>query len=133
MDIVCPSCGHSNVFDQPYRYHAGFGDTGFLYNEAGDVTLVWSTFDRSYTAVVGERHPWTLSATEQARLEERLLPAPRGGTFRFANPARCNCCRAPISGPMTADIYYVIYPASIRADETESGLEPFLRSDSADG
>jgi len=38
-------CGFDNSFDQPYPFHAGFSNAGFLYNEAGNLTLVWSSFD----------------------------------------------------------------------------------------
>jgi len=30
VELRCPTCGHANNFDQPYAYHAGFSDQGFL-------------------------------------------------------------------------------------------------------
>ena len=116
--VKCSSCGHANCFNQPYRYHAGFGNSGFLYYDEGNRTLVWSSFDPAFQAVVGDKHkhPWSLSRFEQAALENGLAPAPFGGRFRFANPARCTECGAAISGPMLEDIYYVIYTNSIDAD-----------------
>ena len=41
--VPCTHCGASNVFNQPYAYHAGFGDQGFLYSESGTCTLVWNS------------------------------------------------------------------------------------------
>ena len=43
--MPCRYCGKENLFDQPYYYHAGFADQGFLYNDAGTLTLVWSVSD----------------------------------------------------------------------------------------
>ena|ERR1700730_16920354 len=115
--IRCASCAHNNEFDQPYAYHAGFGNEGFLYNDEGNLTLVWSSFDAAYQAIVGERkHPWTLTAEDQGLLECALRPAPSGGSWRFNNPARCLKCANPISGPITQTIYYLRYPGSIVTD-----------------
>jgi hypothetical protein len=91
-------------FEQPYRYHAGFGNEGFLYNDAGNLTLAWSSFGPAYEAIVGKWHPWTLTTEQQALLESMLHEAPAGGTWRFANPARCLKCASPISGPITKTI-----------------------------
>ncbi len=116
ISIACPQCGGTNSFDQPYRYHAGFSDQGFLYNDAGNLTLVWSSYDPDYMAIVGRCHPWTLTADQQRLFEAQLLPAPIGGAFRFKNPARCVHCGHPISAPMTDEIYYVVYPNSLITD-----------------
>lgn len=117
LTIKCKVCGHENAFDQPYAYHAGFGNEGFLYNNAGNLTLVWSSFDPAYEATVGQRkHPWTLTADDQTLFELALSPAPSGGRWRFANPARCANCASPISGPITETIYYLRYPGSIITD-----------------
>jgi ribosomal protein S18 acetylase RimI-like enzyme len=69
VTIKCTSCGHENVFEQPYPYHAGFSNQGFLYNDDGNLTLVWSSFDPAYRAVVGKKHPWALTAEERAQFE----------------------------------------------------------------
>ena len=58
----CSSCGLELAFDHSYGFHAGFSDFGFLYNDAGDDTFIWSSYDPDYTALVGERHPWVLTA-----------------------------------------------------------------------
>jgi hypothetical protein len=116
ITIKCPSCGYEYAFDQPYAFHAGFADEGFLYNEDGNLTLTWSSFDPAYEAIVGKHHPWVLTPDRHLSLEAALRPAPHGGRWRFSNPARCSRCRGPISGPITETIYYLVYPESVRTD-----------------
>jgi hypothetical protein len=129
IEIPCSGCGKSTQFDQPYPYHAGFGNQGCLYNDAGNLTLVWSSFDPAFEAVVGSQHPWMLGPDLQIELESRLLPAPSGGSWRFSNPARCAHCGAEISPPMLKSIYYLLYRASpvIDAPESGTGLAQMLR------
>ena len=121
MVIRCESCGHSSEFAQPYAYHAGFADQGFLYDDAGTLTLVWSSFDPAFEAIVGRLHPWTLTPPVQAALEARLKSAPTGGRRRFSNPARCLNCRQEISGPMTRTVYYILYAGSLVLDDWQAG------------
>src|SRR5215469_2601785 len=40
--MKCAKCCRDNVFDQPYAYHSGFGEQGFVYSDSGHFTLVWS-------------------------------------------------------------------------------------------
>ena len=117
LTVKCKRCGRDNVFDQPYAYHAGFADQGFLYDDAGTLTLVWSMFDPVFDEMFPERTPWTLVESDRRRFEERLRPAPSGGRWRFSNPARCLHCAEPISGPMLQMIYYLVYPGSVVADD----------------
>jgi len=117
MVIKCNSCGNENEFAQPYPYHAGFGNQGFLYNDAGNLTLVWSLYDRDYIDLVGMKSPMLLNSDERAVLETALLPAPDGGRFRFSNPARCKQCHEPISPAMSErDIYFVEFAGSVLTD-----------------
>lgn len=120
MNIRCDTCGWENVFEQPFPYHAGFGNQGFLYNDDGNLTLVWSSFDSCYEAIVGQKHPWTLTPEDRAALESALLPAPSGGRWRFRNPARCKQCGEAISEPITRTIYYLVYADSIITDANPS-------------
>ncbi len=128
VTIACSSCGYKNDFEQPYAFHAGFGNQGFLYNDAGNLTLVWSSFDPVYEAIVGKRHPWTLSTEQEVLLENALREAPSGGRWRFTNLARCMNCTSPISGPITQTIYYLSYPGSVNTDSDarERRLKEFL-------
>lgn len=114
--IKCSDCGHKNIFPQPHPYHAGFGNQGFLYNEAGTMTFVWSSFDPAYEAVVGNKHPWTLNKNERIKIEALLKPAPTGGKWKFSNPARCINCGKQIGEPMISTIYYLFYEGSVNAD-----------------
>ena len=117
MQLRCGTCGHSNEFDQPYAYHAGFGDQGFLYNEAGDSTLVWSIYDPAYEALLSRyapEQPWELTPEANRDFEAQLPLSPRGDRWRFDNPARCARCKNQIMPPMgKASIYYLLYPDSI--------------------
>jgi hypothetical protein len=116
VTVKCPSCGHENNFNQPYPYHAGFADQGFLYNDEGNRTLVWSCYDPAYIDIVGGNNPWTLTTDQQVRFENALPLAPSGGNWRFMNPARCTKCANAISDPITRTIYYLVYPDSIITD-----------------
>jgi len=128
VTIKCTSCGHENIFDQPHPYHAGFSNDGFPYNDEGNLTLVWSSFDPAYEAIFGKKHPWMLTAEERAQFEDLLCPAPFGGKWRFVNPARCVKCAEVISAPITQTIYYLLYPDSIDTDRgpAERCLREFL-------
>jgi hypothetical protein len=117
MVVHCRHCGFGNSFDQPYPFHAGFSNQGFLYNEAGDLTLVWSSFDPAYERIVGNKHPWMLDTNDRGRLEAELLPSPRGDRWLFSNPARCGSCGQSIAAPMIDDIYYVRYAGSVDTDQ----------------
>lgn len=123
MILKCKYCGEENSFDQPNKYHAGFSNVGFIYNDTGNLTLIWSTFDRDYTAIVGDHHPWTLNEEKRLKFEQRLKPSPKGGKWSFINPARCNKCKQPISDPIFEDIYYLVYPNSIKIDLDNSDLK----------
>ena len=125
MKIVCSGCGAPNVFDQRHRYHAGFSNVGFLYDNPGTCTLIWSTFDPAYTAVVGEAHPWMLDETQRHLLEARLRPSPSGGRWRFKNVPRCVHCQAGIGKSITQDIYYYVYPGSVNTEK--SGVMGFAK------
>jgi hypothetical protein len=116
--MSCNSCGYKHKFDQPHPLHAGFSNQGFLYNDEGNLTLVWSSFDPAYEAIVGKSYPWALTAAQQNLFENALRPAPSGGRWRFANSARCTECADTLSGPITETIYYLRYPGSIDTDGT---------------
>ena len=128
MIVRCSACNHANAFAQPHAYHAGFANQGFLYSDAGTSTLVWSSFDPAYEAIVGQVHPWTLPPTTWARLEAALLPAPDGGPWRASNPPRCLSCGEPIGQPIeTGELYYLIYPGSVLTDDSP-GVRDFQRA-----
>src|ERR1017187_7036833 len=121
--IRCPHCGKDNIFDQPYRYHAGFSNQGFLYNDSGSLTFIWESYDPLMRQLFPGKHPWTLDQQEQQTFESLLKPAPRGRHWRFTNPGRFFFGGEAISLPMMQDIYYVLYSGSIGVDTKSGGLQ----------
>ena len=120
--LSCSDCQHENEFIQPFLYHAGFGNQGFLYDDAGTCTLVWSTYDPAYEALVGANHPWSLTREQQILLEASLKPAPGGSSWRFSNPPRCVACAAPIGDPIGSSIHFLKYPGSVDASSEETRI-----------
>jgi hypothetical protein len=131
MHIACPSCGRENVFEQPYPYHAGFSNVGFLYNEKGNRTLIWSSYDPVYEEIVGKIHPWMLSEQQRGAMEKALPLAHDGGHWRFVNPPRCINCGTPIGKPISEDISYFVYPGSVDLSDLSNtgGLRALLARD----
>jgi len=113
LTLKCRHCGKEIIFDQPYAYHAGFADRGFLYNDAGTLTLVWSVVDPLLEEAFPGQAAWARSLCNRRRFEQMLPSAPDGGRWRFRNPARCVYCRKPISKPMLRTVHYLVYPGSI--------------------
>jgi len=99
LSIQYKHCGKDNLFEQPYHYHAGFTDQGFLYNDAGTLTFVWSVCDPVIDKLFPGKPTWALNLHNRWRFEKMLLPAPDGGHWRFGNPARCIYCAKSISKP----------------------------------
>ena len=122
MVVKCNSCGYENEFAQPYPYHAGFGNQGFLYNEAGNLTLVWSLYDPDYETLVGFRDALHLTVEDRSAIESSLLPAPFGGRFRFENPARCKQCGFEIGGPMLRTVSYLVFDGSVVTDAAPDAM-----------
>jgi hypothetical protein len=113
--VECPSCEARHEFPQPYPYHAGFGDTAFLYNEAGNQTLVWGTYDPAYAAFLGpESDPWRPSGIVRAKLEAALPLSPAGDRWGFNFTPRCERCGNSLREPMAAgELYYLEFPGSV--------------------
>jgi hypothetical protein len=121
MIITCKDCGFENTFAQNYAYHAGLSDLGFLYNDEGNLTLFWSTFDPDYEQLVGKVHPWKLSSKQQAIVENALKPTPSGGSFSFRNVPRCANCKKPIAQSIIETINYLAFPDSLELDDFKNG------------
>jgi len=119
--ITCRKCGHMNIFEQPYAYHAGFGNQGFLYSDEGNLTLVWGSYDPDWQKIVGRAHAWATTEEKRKAFEDWLQPAPKGGKWSFKNPGRCLECHAEIIDPIEKNIYYVLYSGSIVVDGHNSG------------
>ena len=125
MIVTCKECHQESVFDQPYAYHAGLSNQGFLYDDAGTCTLIWSSFDPAYESIVGKTHPWMLTESQRVSLEAALKPSPSGGRWRFANPPRCPHCGADIERSILHTIYYFVFPGSVDLDQG-AGSRGFL-------
>ncbi len=117
--VKCDHCGKVNRFDQPYAYHAGIADQGFLYNDSGTLTFVYSAFDPVFIDIFPDGFTWFSNPQNRQRFEEMLLPAPNGGRWRFRNPARCTHCREPISGSSLDTVVYLVYPGSVITDDKQ--------------
>lgn len=124
--VVCSNCAHENNFNQPYPYHAGFGDQGFLYNDDGNLTLIWGSYDKTYSKLFPRTHPWMLTSEQKKNLEDMLLPAPKGGRWRFENVARCLNCGKQIMGPLLKNTYYLLYDNSTDTEKSNMGFAEVL-------
>ena len=108
MDLQCPHCKRTLRLAQPYPYHAGFGDQGFLYCESDPTIVTFGAYGHPYRQLVGAVLPWDLDADQRRRVEEALLPCPCGGRFTFRAEPRCPSCGASLRNALPGDIYYVI-------------------------
>ena len=130
--LTCKACGHQNEFDQPYPYHAGFSDVGFLYNEAGNATLIWSAYDPYFQKNYGEMQLWPSRKSPSTEAFEAILPlSPKGDRWTFAASARCINCKSEISPPMGQTVNYLVYPCSINLagpDYSELWLEFYIKT-----
>ncbi len=102
----------------------------FLYNDAGNSTLVWTPTDPAYRSMFADRKPWELSLEEQKAFEARLKPARNGGQWRFANPARCPSCGEVLSPPMPQSDVCLVYNDSLLRQHwiSGTGLSGVLKS-----
>jgi hypothetical protein len=117
VNVTCKTCGGKNAFDQPSLRHAGFGNQGFLYDDSGTLTLIWSSFDPAYQKLVGQTHPWMLTESQRDLIEHSLRDAPNGNRWRFSNPPRCIHCGSPIGEPLSSkSVHYLRYPGSLDLD-----------------
>jgi hypothetical protein len=112
LELPCPKCRKVISYDQPYAYHAGFSDQFFLYNDEGTLTLVWNSYD-TFEPIQGVTWLSPLNEKVRNRIESILPLAPKGGRWRFGNPARCPYCGAVVSGPMGETVYYLLLPGSL--------------------
>lgn len=103
---ACPGCAQVLASEHRRPHHAGFANEGFLYCDRDDTVVTFSTFDETYTRIVGDRHPWGLDRAQRDRVEARVLPCPCGGRFKFQNALRCTKCGHKLSGGIGETIYW---------------------------
>ncbi|MCX5650648.1 MAG: hypothetical protein NTU45_04565 [Planctomycetota bacterium] len=114
IHIKCDHCG--NRIEDLHAFHAGFSNRGFLYCDRFAEILEFDAFDPHFIAIVGDKHPWSLTPVEQSLVEEALEPSPRGGRFRFAASPRCPACNAPIEGLLIDRFHFIEIGDVIDAD-----------------
>ena len=116
LRLRCLSCRHIAEFAQPYPYHAGFADQGFLYDESGTATLVWSLYDPAYERLAGPTNGSAVSMETRRHIESCLVQSPKGTAWGFDYPARCPRCASVLSAPMHGTVHYLVYPGSVITD-----------------
>lgn len=107
MILFCPNCKSRFEIDQPYPYHAGFSNVGFLYCECCPAMVTFHTYDKHYTGIVGDKHPWDLNEVERRKIEESLKPCPNGGRFRFNAYPRCPVCNEPMPDLLQDRMHFI--------------------------
>jgi hypothetical protein len=101
----CPNCRHDLQYE---RIHAGFSDLGYMYCDRDEAVVTWDSYDRRYTSVVGEKHPWVLDDDDRGRGEAALGACPFGGTFSFRNAPRCPRCDGELPDLAVDPTYFVV-------------------------
>lgn len=113
--MVCPSCGRPVEYE---RFHAGFGDQGFIYGSNDATVLTWSAYDPNYLALV-DALPWILSAEQQHAVEAEIASDIPGAPFRFDNPPRCpHCQHALLELADDSRAYFVVTGHRIDGERT---------------
>ena len=118
LTAICPHCHNRFSYN---RWHAGFGDQGYMYCDTDEAVVTWSVYDSKYWSIV-QKVPWNLNETEKKMVEGALRPCPFGGRFRFVNPPRCPICRCDIASVVAGGIYFVVTGRQIDGDSEEIWL-----------
>lgn len=126
MEYACPYCRNAVVLKQPFPYHSGFSDQGYLYCDRCPNVVLFSIYDKFYTELCYEKAPWGLSLEQEQLVEENLCPCPCGGSFKFSAKPRCPHCLkeipeiTPLSGTEKRSIYYVIIGDLINGEDKKN-------------
>ena len=119
MTLTCPGCHKVLRLRQPYPYHAGFGEEGFLYCDRDATVLTFSEFDRGFQRIIPNKVPWGLTPEDRSRVEQSLKSCPCGGRFLFKNSAKCPHCGTVLRRGITKDIYYIVLGKSLKASRNK--------------
>jgi hypothetical protein len=106
----CPHCERELEYE---RYHAGFGDQGYLYCDQDATVVTWNSYDPTYSGLVGDTHPWMLDDQQKSRVERSVIACPSGGAFRFSANPRCPYCMGELPELKKDPIFFVITGARI--------------------
>lgn len=122
MIINCPACGQSTAIAQEHPYHAGFSSRGFLYCDNSSAILEFDPYNPKFTAIVGDKHPWSLNQNEKERVENALKPYDKIGRFRFGALPRCPICNETLPQLLPDEIHFVEIGKVIDADNEDVWL-----------
>lgn len=103
--VLCPHCGHHSEYD---KFHAGFGNQGYMYCDSDCTLVTWSAFDSRFVRLVGSKHSWMLNNDERKLVEESILDCPCGGRFTFNSNPRCPKCNCELPQTPSDSIYFLI-------------------------
>jgi hypothetical protein len=112
--IDCPACARPVEFE---RFHAGFGDQGFMYGATAPTVLTWSSFDPVYQHLAPHVHPWMLPVETRTVVEGAVRSDLPGSPYRFSNQPLCPHCKSAL--PMLFDdsrAYFVVVADRIDAE-----------------
>jgi hypothetical protein len=122
MKIDCSACGQSTTIAQEHPFHAGFSSRGFLYCDSSAAIIEFDPYNPRYTALVGDKHPWSLSPEEKGIVESALKPCGSGGRFRFDALPRCPKCNHPLADLLPDDIHFVELGMVVDGDKAEAWI-----------
>jgi hypothetical protein len=121
VKINCSACGQVTTIAQKHQFHGGFSNRGFLYCDCCSAILEFDTYNPKYTAIVGDKHPWSLNSEEKQRVEDGLKPCAygKGGRFRFDALPRCPACNESLPDLLKDEFHYVEIGKVIDADNED--------------
>ena len=116
LNYSCITCGFLINLKYPAVIHAGMSDSGFMYCKLCGKVVTWSSFDKHYELLVGQKHPWTLTESEKEIIENSVINCDCQGRFSFQAKPRCLNCKTEIT-IRTDDIYYYKLNGHIDGDK----------------
>ena len=87
LSCICDACRKSFRLQS---FHAGFGNTGYMYSDSGRFTMTIPNNINGSPPALGKVNKKALKD-----LEESLPKAPDGTLFKYLNPLRCPHCSEP--------------------------------------
>ncbi len=108
MQYTCEHCIKTIHVEYPNLIHAGNNESGYMYcNKCSDI-LTWSSYDKDYVRIVGEKHPWMLNEKEKKKTEKSVIKSDCGGDFLFSAKPRCPYCNGEIPKIQTDSFQFVV-------------------------
>ena len=101
----CTNCAQGFAYE---LVHARLSDQGYMYCDSDDAIVTWDSMSASYTAFVGDVHPWMLDQSGRELIEASVVDCPYGGHFSFSAVPRCAFCQAEVPDLIEDPTYYAI-------------------------